>query len=249
MKNEWVMSDLKVILYKENSAPRSLNLNTRSVYRMVAFISLLIALLIGLVALSIRLYLNRGIQPEKASLGTLAEMSEMIKSGSPEDQIRSLKDEIDILQNKIKNQATLAEKTKEIDKTNPALALFAPLVVDKTKNQELVQVKNINYIPANSKGQTTVTFELHNPHPDEGTSKGYIVVLARADKNMYSYPNVFNTNGPYLLDFEKGETFAIARFRAVNAQFEIPNVPESFQVLIFTRTGELLVNDLHEIKK
>ena len=45
---------------------------------------------------------------------------------------------------------------------------------------------------------------------------------------------------------EKGETFQVARFRMVNAQFDAP--ADTFQILIFTRKGELLINTMYEAK-
>ena len=170
--------------------------------------------------------------------------------GSLADQNKTLQDQVDELSNKLKNQAAIAASTKEIDKKNPALALFAPIVTDKTKAQEQIVIKNITYTPAGSNSSNTVlSFELHNPKPDEGSQKGYIVVVARTEKGLFAYPSVFQSSGHYLLDFEKGETFNIARFRMAHATFDLPTSPDSFQIFLFSRAGELLINELHELKK
>ncbi len=167
---------------------------------------------------------------------------------SPEDQVRKLTDQVDQLKSQMKNQTTVAAAAKEIDKANPALALFAPIVVDKTKSREVMIAKNYKFTAAVGKNPATLSFEFYNAHPDEGTQKGYIVAIARTPRSMWAYPaEIFNTNGPYLIDFEKGETFAIGRFRMVNTQFEMTEKPTSLQVLIFSRSGELIINNMVEV--
>ena len=245
------MSDLKVVLYKENNSPRSLQLNSRTVYRLIMLISSLSLLLLVSIGLAVRFYLvspkSHGQQSAEASLQDAAPTNS--DASSPEEKNKLLQDQVDLLNQKIANQIATSNASKDIDKNNPALALFAPIIVDKSKNNEIVQISNISIVQASGRNPATLSFELHNPKPEDGSQKGYIVVVARSEKTLYSYPNVFTTSGPYLLDFEKGETFQIARFRMVNAQFDIPTVPDSYQIFIFSRSGELWINRLYEIKR
>ncbi|MBI3543489.1 MAG: hypothetical protein HY075_09480 [Deltaproteobacteria bacterium] len=166
-------------------------------------------------------------------------------SNSLESQNRALRDQVDLLGSRLQNALAAQKAPREIDKKNPALALFSPVVIDHTQDQNQVVISNIR-TSRNKDKTTNLTFELHNAHEGESTEKGYIVVLARSELGLWSYPNAFNNTGPYLLDFEKGETFQVARFRMVNAQFDAD--AQSFQILIFTRNGQLLINQLFEMK-
>lgn len=163
-------------------------------------------------------------------------------SNSLEAQNKYLRDQVDQLNARLQN-ALLAQKApREIDKKNPALALFSPVVIDHTQDQNQVTIANIK-LTRNKDKTANLTFELHNAHEGESTEKGYIVVLARSESGLLAYPNSFNTTGPYLMDFEKGETFQVARFRMVNAQFD--GDAQDFQILIFTRNGVLLINQMY----
>lgn len=203
-------------------------------------------LLLASLGATVKFYLLSRERTSQAALTTSATLDGMGPTNTIEDQNRSLRDEVDHLKSRLNNAASLQSAPKEIDKKNPALALFAPIVIDRSQSQNQVTTANIKA----SKGKNaSLTFELHNAHEGDGqsTEKGYIVVLARTESGLYAYPSsVFRKTGPYLLDFEKGETFQVARFRMVNAQFE--GTADNYQILIFTRKGELLINTLYEAK-
>lgn len=241
------MSDIKLVLYKENRAPRSIALSTRMVYRTL-FVAMAFGILVAVsVGLAARFYL---VSRAKLSQTTMPisnqNPDEVGPSNSLDDQVRSLQDQLDQSNAKLKNAAATMAAPREIDKKNPALALFSPVVTDRSPNQNQIVISNFRYAKGGGKGPSTLTFDLHNAHPGESVEKGYIVVLARNESGLFAYPNIFNKAGAYLLDFEKGETFQVARFRLVNAQFDVD--AQNFQILIFTRNGELLINQSHEVK-
>lgn len=239
------MSDIKVVLYKEDRTPRSIAVSSRMVYRTLLAIVLFALLFIALSGAAARFY---WLSKAKVSPGHVsdAQPAPAEPSGSLGEQNATLRDEVELLKSKIQNAAAIANAPREIDKANPALALFAPIVVDKTKNEDAVKVANFRYSKGADKKPSTLTFELHNGHPGEAAAKGYIVVLARSATSLQAYPSVFAASGPYLLDFEKGETFQVARFREVSATFDEDAL--QFQVLIFSRNGELLINTSYEVK-
>ncbi len=171
---------------------------------------------------------------------------------SAEEQTKTLQDEVDRLQSRIKNLMTEKESPKDLDNRSPVLALFPPTVSDQTKSQQLVMAKNFSFSAGNGKEPMTLTFELHNSEPGMSVQKGYIVVLARTKNAVKAYPNVLNPKGPYLVDFERGESFQVSRFRMVNAQFDTYDARDpvsNFQILIFKRTGEVLLNLTTEVSK
>ncbi|HRK03127.1 MAG TPA: hypothetical protein PLH57_10730 [Oligoflexia bacterium] len=239
------MSDLRLVIYKDQHSPRSISLSTRTLYRTLVLGSFASLFFIGATILLIKLYL-RG--PTKISVPSHDDQSDSIigPTNSPEELIRALRDEIELSKSRLQNAQALQNAPKELDSKNPALGLFSPIVTDKTQSGPFVKIANFKYSPGDGKSPLTLTFELHNAGSAEIVQKGYIVVLARNDSSLLGYPNIFRNSGPYLIDFEKGETFQVARFRLVNAQFSAERA-KNFQILIFSRSGELLINTMHEV--
>lgn len=237
------MSDIKVVLYKENRAPKSIALSSRMVYRTLFAVVLFGLMFIVVTGLAARFYWLHQVKGAHSASGDSSVREE--SSDDSESAAAALKDKVEELEARIKNTAAIEASPKEIDKSNPALALFPPIVTDKTQSNDVIAISNFRYTKSNGKDPSTLSFDLNNSRPGEASVKGYIVVLARNGNNLYSYPNVFSPKSPYLLDFQRGETFNVSRFRQVNAQFETN--AGSFQVFIFSRAGELLINKLHEV--
>lgn len=243
------MSELQILIYQSNRSPRSVSINTRTIYRFLgAALAGTVLLLLG-GALLLRTGARHWAKSNEHSLPSSApqETSDLGPTNLPAEQSQQLRDEIDRLQNQLANASKLAHAPREIDKKNPALALFSPLVLDQTKAEPIVMIQHFRYSKGSGKTPTTLTFELHNARPGETTQKGYIVVLGRAEHSLHAYPPIMTESSPFLVDFEKGETFQVARFRLVNAQFDSP--VERFQILIFSRKGELLINSFFDARQ
>lgn len=91
--------------------------------------------------------------------------------------------------------------------------------------------------------RASLHFNLSNKKPQKRIH-GYIIVLAKSKSGLHTYPKkAFQQNSPVLLDYTKGETFNIRRFRVTKAQFtNLPSPPETlkFQILIFSSKGKIL---------
>jgi hypothetical protein len=223
------------------------------VRRIIVGISVLLTVIIAGLGLATRWHLIRQAPLAATPAGQSSTNADTYGPfNSAEEQSKALQDEVDRLQARLKNMQAEKDAPKELDTRSPVLALFPPTVSDQTKSQQLVVAKNFAFAAGNGKEPMTLSFELHNSEPGTSVQKGYIVVLARTKTAMKAYPNVLNPKGPYLVDFERGESFQVSRFRMVNAQFDTydPRDPVSnFQILIFKRTGELLLNLTTEVSK
>lgn len=246
------MNDLKIVLYKENNSPRIISVNSNIFKKTLFLVSTLSFVLVLALIASFYFYSkSKNVKFAQFTNDQSAEVADDIPIGNtPEEQIKVLKDQVDLLNQKIKNQSAVISAPKELEKNSPVLGLFTPNIIDKTNADEKVHPENFKFTEGATGKPHTFSFELHNPNPDEGSQKGFILTLARSSNAVYAYPeNSFNPSAPYLVEFDKGETFSIARFRMVNTQFSMPYVPNSIQVLIFTRSGELLFNHLVEVHK
>ncbi len=93
-----------------------------------------------------------------------------------------------------------------------------------------------------------VDFELHNVDPEQKTARGYIVVLAKSQNLIASYPEgAFNPTQNIVLDYTKGETYGVSRFREARAVFRaapLEGQRPRFQILLFASDGRV-INNLH----
>jgi hypothetical protein len=109
-------------------------------------------------------------------------------------------------------------------------------------SEDLVKIQNPQ--PKRVGNDIELSFELHNIDNDQKQVRGYIVALAKSSDFLFVYPaGAFSPKENIILNFAKGETFAISRFRAAQAIFK--NVPASagkinYQILLFSWEGKLL---------
>ena len=84
--------------------------------------------------------------------------------------------------------------------------------------------------------------------PEQKTARGYIVVLAKGTTTLASYPEgAFSPSQNIVLDYTKGETFGVSRFREARATFKaaaFEGQKPRFQVLLFASDGRV-INNLH----
>jgi hypothetical protein len=100
----------------------------------------------------------------------------------------------------------------------------------------------------------TLQFDLSHSNPDSGQAvRGYIVVLLRSGNSVLSYPaSVFNLKDPAILNYTKGETFGVSRYRQVFAEFKnLPKIigPIVFQILLFSHDGNVILSQQFVDKK
>jgi hypothetical protein len=98
-------------------------------------------------------------------------------------------------------------------------------------------------------GQANLTFNLVNLTPDTSRQAGYIFALFIAGPTVSVYPEGAFTEDDPLIAFNRGEYFATARFRPVEASFTIPpNTNRGIvKILLFSRTGDLLAKQTQNV--
>ena len=92
----------------------------------------------------------------------------------------------------------------------------------------------------------TLSFNLSNNSKNQEKIAGHIFVMMKNNNSYRFYPtDVFEEN-EMQINFNKGEYFATSRFRPVDAKFKLPpkNTTALFKVLVFSRTGDLLLKQI-----
>ena len=156
------MDDLKIVLYKENNTPRTISLNSKLFGRILVLVSISTLLFLLCLATGFHFYLkSKKVKSTESNDSSNTEIADDIPAGaSMEDQNKILKDQIELLNQKIKNQSAVSAASKEIDKMNPALGFFTPNVIDKTKSEEKVKPQNFKFTAGAAERPHHFSFEL-----------------------------------------------------------------------------------------
>lgn len=128
----------------------------------------------------------------------------------------------------------------------PLLQFFGPRSSLVPESESMMRIRNAKLGQGAGAGQLALDFELHNVHPQQQQEKGYIVVLAKTADSLIAYPpSLFAPKQNIFLDFTRGETFAVSRFRQARATFPAAGLEgkkPSFQVILFGTDGKVLAN-------
>lgn len=122
------------------------------------------------------------------------------------------------------------------------LEFLDPRNVPVPTNEMIMKIQNPRISRQGS--SLTLDFELHNIDPEQKLIKGYFVAFVKSPNFLFVYPaGALNPKESTLLNFGKGDTFAVSRFRAAQAVFR--NLPANligatYQILLFSPEGKLL---------
>lgn len=126
------------------------------------------------------------------------------------------------------------------------LQFFGPRNLLQAEGTSVMQVKNPNVVKDAASKQIHLDFELHNTDSRQRLERGYIVVLGKTNDVLSVYPsNAFAPSQNIVLDYTKGETFAVSRFRQARASFPaglFEGKKPFFQILLFSTDGKVVAN-------
>ena len=170
---------------------------------------------------------------------------EQAKSKEPKI-ITSLRKEKTTLESQLAQlKATNAELTNKISQGSTsapasALALFStPVGYEDLTDQEKAKLENMS---ANFKQQKVeFRFDLLNNLDNDEKLSGYISIVQFSENTMSFHPQRSLSLENNRLDFSKGESFVVSRFRPVIAEFDKPNgLSVWYKIFIFSRSGNLI---------
>ncbi len=254
--------DLTVILLKGNGSPRSFRISLPGLHRSLTFLGFFFALtfLGSLILIGVSLF------PKTKESSKIAENAnptqEQAASSDPsiwnqfkgaasktgESDSEAQKELIGLREDIAKLNSEL-DSRKEIPLSNPSplLQFFGPRSTIVPEAESFIRVRNTVENRDRTNKQITLDFELHNVDPQQRQMKGYIVALAKTTDALVSYPNTaFAPSQNIFLDFTRGETFAVSRFRQARAVFSSAGLEGArkiyYQILIFGTDGKLIFN-------
>ncbi len=98
-----------------------------------------------------------------------------------------------------------------------------------------------------SPDKVNIKFDIVNQTVNGKKLSGYIHIHMSTASKMIFYPQSEIASEDMLLSYNQGESFAFSRLRHVNATFDLTGIKASkalFKVLIFSRTGDILLKKL-----
>lgn len=258
---------MTVILLRGNGSPRTFRLSLPALQRsltalgflfafsIVAAISLLLLNLFR-TASNIQLPLPPTAAPVAVSTPETPAATDakpafwksLTDSASGSQDEGELRKELAGLREDIAKLAAQADGRKDIQggQLSGLLQFFGPRNVEEGISPIAVKNIRLSNSPAGSTKEVYVDFELHNIDPEQKLARGYILVLAKTPGYLSVYPeNAFSPSQNILLDYTKGETFGVSRFREARARFPaapLEGTKPRFQVLLFSSDGKVIAN-------
>jgi hypothetical protein len=260
-KTNRASEDLTVVLFKGNGSPRSFRISLPALHRSLTLFGFFLAVTIlgtlTLIGVSIFPKTDTAVKPATAPVTESTESASSVwdqfkgavsnKSDTNSDS--ELQKEVSGLREDIAKLNSQLDHRQELPVSNPAplLSFFGPRSTLIPEAESIMRVRNAVEVKESSNKQIYLDFELHNVDPQQRQVKGYIVTLAKTTDAIVTYPsNVFAPSQNIFLDFTRGETFAVSRFRQARANFSSPALEGAkkifYQIIIFGTDGKVLSN-------
>lgn len=220
-----------LVLYEDLKTSRAFEFNKNSIKLIFGSLFLIFVILLGAT-----LFLLANIQNVKEEISKKEPLL-----------IKSLKAEVDELSSNLSRMETLNQQYLEKIssskvETDTILPLFSPTLGFKNlTSKKILNVENIQV--RKSENKVLFDFNIVNKGNSGAKISGHIFIVMKIGSVIYFYPNKDLQFDNALSTYNKGETFTISRFRAVNGYFEdknFPNSPAKFKIFIFNRTGDLI---------
>jgi len=251
--------DLTVVLLRGNGSPRSFRVSLPALHRSLTAVGFLFALAIlaslVLLGFSFLRNINPSAQdpiaeapaPKTDSPGLWQQIKGSVQSPAGPTDSELQKEVVGLRQEIAQLGARLEDrKTLEADSASPLIQFFGSRSSLVPEAQTAMRIKNPRVTKDNAAKLVVLNFELHNVDPQQNQQRGYILAIAKTPDMLLTYPSyALKPNENVLLDFTKGETFAVSRFREAKATFPLAPLEgrkASYQILLFAHDGRVIGN-------
>jgi hypothetical protein len=254
--------DLTVVLLRGNGSPRSFRVSLPALHRSLTAVGFLFALAILASLVLLGFSLLRNITPPQTPIAQAPADTQAPPASSPglwqqlKGSVQSpagptdseLQKEVVGLRQEIAQLGARLEdrKTLEADAASPLIQFFGSRSSLVPEAQTAMRIKNPRVTKDTAAKEVVLDFELHNVDPQQSQQRGYILAIAKTPDMLLTYPSyALKPNENVLLDFTKGETFAVSRFREAKATFPLAPLDgrkASYQILLFAHDGRVIGN-------
>lgn len=160
-------------------------------------------------------------------------------NGDAAQEIAGLREENAKLAAKIEARESL------VDGKPGLVQFFGPASVPVAAEESWVEIRNPK-VGRDELKQVTLDFEVQNTDVQQRQVRGYILVLAKTADSVVAYPAAaFSPSDNVLVNYAKGETFAVSRVRPSHATFAaaaLEGKKTSFQIVLFRTDGRVFTS-------
>jgi hypothetical protein len=225
--------DLTLIIYDTPSPPKCIKINKAALKVLLVIFPIIV-----IVSLTVSIYFLSNVQ-RSSYQGTSPQPKKVKELESQLAETKSLLVQKESIANEL--QKKIADGTKSTETT---LSIFkTPLGFKDLSQVTNAKIDNIKF--EHQQSLSTISFNLVNNQENAEKLTGHIFVIQIGPASLKFYPETALQTGDFVLRYNTGEAFTASRFRPVIAKFKNDaNEEISYRVYIFSRSGDLLMNQL-----
>lgn len=222
-------NELHLILHDHPEPPRLLVIPKARLKRFLILVPLIVILMGVSLVLTIMWSRTQNIQVQMPSLPVAGNSS---KINDLEAELKALQTAQKALQLKLSTQGV------------PELDVWLgpvkkPYALQDLTNKKLLKIESINL--EDGAGKRVLRFNLINAGSELERVTGHIFVFQIDSRGLSPYPAMTQQEWLEGIRYNKGESFAVARLRPVEAPFPPADAEARFLVVVFNREGDLLI--------
>ncbi len=223
-------TDIHIILHDHPEPPRLLVIPKTTLKRFLITLPLGIVFVL-VITLGFSLWW-KSPSASRVSMPTLPGQADVSSNSDAEAELKALKLSQVAMQNKLA-QTTLSETELWLGPVKKPYALQ-----DLTAKSPL---KLENIALEDGAGKRVLRFNLINTGAAEDRVTGHVFVFQIDNRGLAPYPAMTTQEWLEGIRYNKGESFAVARLRPVEAPFPPADSDSRFLVIVFNREGDLLI--------
>lgn len=222
-------TDLHLIVHDHPEPPRLLIIPKRRLVRFFVVVPTLVVLLAATALFAVGWSRLRAIE---VPLATVALDPQADQLRELEQEIQGLREGHQALQQKLTDTAA-----SEVDVWLGPVK--RPYALQDLTAKKILRLENLSL--ENSANKRVLRFHLINDGIVLERVTGHVFVFQIDGRGLAPYPAMTTTEWVEGIRFNKGESFAVARLRPVEAPFPPADKDARFLVLVFNREGDLLI--------
>jgi hypothetical protein len=222
-------NELHLILHDHPAPPRLLIIPKARLKRFLIIAPLIVVCIISSLVLTI---MWSGTKNIKVQIPSLPTSTNSIQIDDLRAELKSLQLAQSALQLKLSTQGA-----PEIDIWLGPIK--KPYALQNLTAKKLLRIENTTL--EDGAGKRVLRFQLINTGSEQDRVTGHIFVFQIDSRGLAPYPAMTQQEWLEGIRYNKGESFAVARLRPVEAPFPPADTEARFLVVVFNREGDLLI--------
>lgn len=226
-------NEVSIVIYDAPLPPRYLKFSKKFIKMLFIVVPALLGLIIlGCTFIALNSKIRDTATPTIPNILTNEESKVLVL----ENEMKSLKESNQLLQDKLSDQSTVGASQDDVF----LMGIKKPYGMQNLLSQNKVSLDQFELIQDQDK--TSLRFQIISNNPENRVA-GHILVFMISNTGLTAYPAEANAAIGGGIKFSMGETFSVSRLRPTTATFPYRLAGNSvrFVIYIFSREGDLLL--------